>query len=397
MHIGIDARYLGEANTGLAYYSENLLEALARIDSDNQYTVYVNASLNRRLKLGPNFRLVPLRGRPNSFRSMLRFSAAVRAEDFDLLHVHFPLAPVLADCPIIITVHDMLPYVRESNIFALRFRPWRILWSYMIYPMALMRAKWIICVSHATRDSLSRMFPNVFQKTIIVHSGGNPMFRARVEAATVELIRSRLNLPEHYILYSGSTRADKNIEGMLQAFARLRQRNPAMDELFFVLDISGEEINLALLQRLVAQYGVKDRVRLIRNAGDEERRVIFEDARALFLLSRYEGFCFPILEAQACSLPVLAADSGALPEIAGEHGAVFVDPDNLEEIVSMLERVLLEEDLRAYLVEHGHENTKRFEWPRAAEQIKQIYEFLFYPRDLVQLPRRGPGLLRPFF
>lgn len=396
MHIGIDARFLGAANTGLARYSENLLEALARVDSENQYSVYVHASLKRKLKLGPNFKLVPMRGRPNSLRSMLRMAAAVRGEAFDLLHVHFPIAPILIDCPAIITVHDMLPYVPESNVFGLRFRPWRLLWTYLIYPMALMRAKWIICISRATRESLSRLFPPIFQKTIIVHSGGNENFRTPVEPVTVDLIRNRLNLPEHYILYSGSTRSDKNLDGMLQAFATLRQRNPAMEELYFVLDIAGDEVSLLPLYRLIIQFGLKERVRIIKNAGDEERQVIFQDARALFILSRFEGFCFPILEAQACNLPVLAADAGALPEIAGEQGAVFVDPDRMEEIVLMLERVLLEDDLRAYLIENGRGNIRRYEWSRAAEQIKQIYEYLFYPRDQISTPRRGISLLRLF-
>src|SRR4051812_47318218 len=129
MRIGIDARYLGAANTGLARYSENLLEALARQDTHNQYVVYVHASLNRRLKLGSNFRLVPMRGRPNSVRALVSLAAAIRRESLDLLHVHSPLAPWGIDCPVLITVHDMLPYVPESNIFRLRFRPWRLLWT----------------------------------------------------------------------------------------------------------------------------------------------------------------------------------------------------------------------------------------------------------------------------
>jgi len=337
-----------------------------------------------------------MRGRPNSLRSMLRLAAAVRREGFDLLHVHFPIAPVLIDCPAIITVHDMLPYVPESNIFGLRFRPWRLLWTYMMYPMALMRATWIVCISRATRESLSLLFPTIFQKTIVVHSGGNENFRTPVEPVTADLIRSRLSLPEHYILYSGSTRSDKNVDGMMQAFALLRQRNPAMEELVFLLDVAGEDLNLQPLHRLILQFGLKERVRIIQNAGDEERQVIFQDARALFVLSRFEGFCFPILEAQASDLPVLAADGGALPEIAGEKGAVFVDPDRMDEIVLMLERVLLEDDLRAYLIENGRENVRHYEWTRSAEQMKQIYEYLFYPRDLIAIPRRGISLSRLF-
>lgn len=388
MRIGIDARYLGAANTGLARYSENLLEALARQDTVNHYVVFVHASLNHRLKLGSNFRLVPMRGRPNSVRSLIRLAAAIRRESLDLLHVHSALAPWGIDCPVLITVHDMLPYVPESNIFRLRFRPWRLLWTYLFYPMALAQAKYIICVSHATRESLCQLFSNIFQKTIIVHSGVNETFLAPIAPATVDLIRSRLSLPEDYILYSGSTRTDKNIEGMLLAFALLRQRDPDLRELSFVMDISGEEYSLAPVYRAIHQFGLEQYVRIIKNAGDEERRLIFDDARALFVLSRFEGFGFPILEAQKCRLPVLAADAGALPEIAGEQGALLVDPENMEEVVAMLDRIVTDEDLRSYLIKKGLANAAHFEWNQAADRIRQIYELLFYPRDQVKLPRR---------
>lgn len=388
MRIGIDARYLGAANTGLARYSENLIEALARQDTSNQYVVFVHASLNRRLKVGANFRLVPMRGRPTSIRTMLRFAAAVVRENLDLLHVHFPLAPWMVDCPVLITVHDMLPYVAEgSGVTRFRLRPWRLMWAYMFYPMALARSKYVICVSRATRNALAELFPSVFHKTIIVHSGVNETFRQPLEAATAELIRARLELPGDYLLYSGSVRADKNIEGMLLAFALLRQRNPHLKDIYFVLELSGEEYSLEPLYRTLHQFGLVERVRVIRNAGDEERRLIFEDARAMINLGRNEGFGFPVLEAQMCELPVIAADAGALPEIAGEQGAVLVDPDNMEQVVTMLERVLDDDDLRAYLVDHGKANAVHYEWARTAAQIHQIYEMLFYPREQVTVPR----------
>lgn len=396
MHIGIDARYLGAANTGLARYSENLLEALARQDTHNQYTVFVHAGLSRRLKLGPNFRLIPMRGQPHSLRAMLALSNIILREGLDLLHTHFPLAPPLIDCPVMITVHDTLPYVPDRNIFSHRLRPWRWLWKAMIYPMSLARAKWVICVSRATRDSLCQLFPAVFNKTVVIHSGINETFLSPIEPATRELIRVRLELPERYILTSGSVRQDKNVDGMLLAFVMLRQRNPAMEDLSLVLDISGEDYSLAPIQRTIRQYGIEAHVRLFRNLGDEERRVLFDDAQLLINLSRSEGFGFPILEAQMCDLPVLIADAGALPEVAGENGAVLVDPDNLEQVVAMLERLLTDDTLRAYLIENGRDNAVRYDWNRTASQLVEIYDLLFYPRELIPVPRRRFPLFRSY-
>jgi len=375
MRIGIDARFLGATNSNLAKYSENLLLALARRDAANQYVVFVHGNLKRKLKLGANFRLVPMRGRPMGLGAIVRLSAAVRREQLDVVHAHFPLMPLFHGRPTFITVHDLLPFARDHGDFGTRFRPWRWLWTYLLYPMSVQRCKWIVCVSAATRRSLRDLFPDSFQKSVVVHSGVNESFRAPLEAATRELIRAHLELPERYLLYSGSARADKNLAGLMRAFAELRRRDAAQEDLHLVLEIAGEEPSGHLIERLIVTHRLESRVRVIRNAGEEERRVLFEDARALVLLSRNEGFGFPVLEAQLCGLPVMVADSGALPEVAGE-GALLVDPDNLEETVTLLERLLTDETLRAYLIEKGRANAKRFDWNRAADWLVQMFELL---------------------
>ncbi len=388
MQIGIDARYLGAAHSGLARYSENLLEALARLDHDNRYTVYVHSTLKRKLNLGDNFRLVPIRGRPHSIRSMRRLAVAVRREPLDLFHVHFPYAPRRIKCPVLLTVHDLLPFTREQSEFARGGAMARWFSSWVLYPLALRRAKWIICVSRATRDGLARLFPDTFHKGIVVPSGISEAFRSPIETATHELIRSRLNLPGRYLLYSGSARADKNVEGMLRAFARLRQNHPSLESYHFILDISGRQYSLRPIMRAIERFELYGNVRIIRDAGDEERRVLFEEAELFVVFSRTEGFGLPILEAQLCGVPVVAADYGALPEVAGEHGALFVDPDNLEESVRVVERALTDSELRAYLVGQGLENAQRYEWGRTAQRVLEIYQLLFHPRGQLDPPQR---------
>lgn len=389
MRIGIDARFLGEKTSGLARYSENLLEAMARADDHNDYVVFVSRKLQRKLKLRPNFKIVPMRGHPLGLTSMLRMMIAVRREKLDLLHVHFPAAPPFIDCPVLVTVHDILPFARESAVTGYRLRPWRKLWSYILYTTTLARVRWVICVSSATREALCSLFPELRHKTIVVHSGVDEIFRTPIDASALDLIRSRLELPARYMLYSGSIRADKNIAAMLRVFATLRQRNPAMEDLWLVMEVTGPESEIESLRKLARQYGVADRFQIVTDAKDDERRVIFEDALLLLLLSRAEGFGFPILEAQLSGLPVIAADAGALPEIAGEDGAVLVDPGDQDSVIHLIERTLSDESLRAYLIDRGRENAENYSWNESAEQLTQIYDFLFYPRDQVELPPRN--------
>lgn len=388
MRIGIDARFLGYNNSGLARYSENLLEALSHADERNEYLVFVHAKLGRRLRLGPNFRVLPVRGMPLGLRSMRRLTRMLRREALDLLHVLFPLAPLWIDLPFLLTVHDVLPFKRESGFLAWRFPLARLLYSFGLYPMSLRRAKWVLCVSRTTRDAVSALFPDLYHKSIIMHAGVDEIFRTPIEPATMDLIRHRLNLPGRYVLYSGSTRADKNIPAVLRTFALLRQRNPKMEDLHLVLETSGDAATLDGVKKLIRQFELEDHVRILHDMKDEERRMIFTDARALLILGRAEGFGFPIIEAQITGVPVIAADAGALPEVAGENGAFLVDPDNQDDCVSVLERVLTSDNLRAYLIENGRINAGQFTWSRAVGDLLQIYELLFYPRDQVDLPQR---------
>ena len=390
MRIGIDARYLGASNGGLARYSENLLQALARVDEHNEYVVYVNAKLSRKIKLNDNFTLIPMRGYPLALGSAVRFAREVRRQKFDLLHVHFPFAPPFIRTPTVMTVHDVLPFSREGAGLMHGIKPKYWLWFFLLYPMALHHCKWVICVSGATRDALATIFPQLYHKTLVIHSGVSDLFRTPLAAATVDLVHRRLNLPASYLLYSGSTRKDKNVEGVIRIFAMLLQRNPAMAETHLLLELTGDKSATAAIEKQIALFGLGERVRILRNLGDEERRVVFGDARALIMLSRNEGFGFPILEAQLVGVPVLAVDSGALPEVAGEQGAVYADPDNLEQTVTLLDRVLTDEDLRRYLIENGQRNAQRFDWNTAATRLAKIYDMLFYPRDQIASLQQPP-------
>ncbi len=374
MHIAIDARFLGSPSYGLAQYSESLLESLARQDTENQYTVFVGPELERRPRVGENFTLVPVRGRPLSAGGLWRLRRELKRCEAEVLHVHFPLAPFFSDCPTLITVHDALPFVRISP--RTRFPLWDRLGWYFLYPMTMRRSKWVVCVSRATRDRVVDIFPEVFHKTIVLVSGVDDVYREDVEPATADLVSSRLNTSGQYLLYSGSSGESKNIPRMIEAFALLRQGDARAEAHRFVLDLTGDLSGLGAIRRVVRQYGVEDRVHILTRMTLEERRVLFSRADALFIASRDEGFGFPVLQAQVSGVPVVAADSGALPEVTGE-GGLLVDPDNLDELVDLVGQALFDTNLREYLIEKGRANAKRFSWDNTAHELRDIYELLF--------------------
>ncbi len=372
MHIGIDARFLGAASYGLAQYSESLLVALSRHDPDNRYTIFVNAGLRRRLKVGENFRQVPIAGAPLSGRGLGRLWWALRQTPLDLLHVHFPLVPPATQVPTVITVHDVVPFVGAPQG---RVRAWDRLGHWVLYPRTMRRARWIVCVSHATRQRLIEIYPEAFHKTIVLRSGVEDLYRMPTAPTALALIRSRLRLPDRYILYSGSTGEAKNVPAMIRAFAQLLQRDPRAADYRFVLDIAGDRRDVGIVRRTVERCGVADKVITLTGTTADERHVLFEEAALLFIASKEEGFGLPVLKAQLCRVPVLAADAGGLPEVCGD-GALLVDPDDPDEMTAMLGQALFDEGLRQYLAEKGHRNALGYSWEDTARQVRQIYELL---------------------
>lgn len=375
--IGIDARFLGAGSSGLARYSERLLQALSERDSFNRYVVFVNHRLTRKLKLGDNFTLIPMRGRPLSLAAMMRMARMVQRSQLDLLHVHFPLKPPLVDCPTLVTVHDTMPFSRDHGDFGHRTRPWRMLWTYLLYPLALRESKWVLCVSNATRRALSELFPQMLHKSFVIHSAVDEDFCEPIEEATRQLIEKRLELPGRYLLYSGSARSDKNVQGLLRAFALMHQDADDLEDVQLLLELTGSVESYAWIAKIVEQYRLESHVRIVTSLSEAERKVCFQRAGALVLLSRGEGFGFPVLEAQLSGAPVLAANSGALPEVAGAGGALLVDPDDEDEIARQMGRILRDASLRQSLIKTGRTNAERFDWDLSARQLLEVFELLF--------------------
>src|SRR5947199_52923 len=66
--------------------------------------------------------------------------------------------------------------------------------------------------------------------------------------------------------------------------------------------------------------GITDRIVEIENAESETLEALYNRAVALLYPSTFEGFGWPIIEAQACGCPVICTGSGPMPEAAGEAG-----------------------------------------------------------------------------
>ena len=64
--------------------------------------------------------------------------------------------------------------------------------------------------------------------------------------------------------------------------------------------------------------GSANRVRRLAYVPDADLPALFSGAACVAIVSLYEGFGMPALEALACGAPLLVSNRGSLPEIAGD-------------------------------------------------------------------------------
>lgn len=378
MRVLLDARYLDGTYSGIGTYSRLLVEHLAKIDQANEYQVLVRKGFEDTLQVGPNFEILSWPPKPVSWKTFFRLHDVVEALEPDILHCLAPLAPVLYDGPLMVTLHDLQPF-NDPEFSGRRVGPAKAAYNAFYswaYPTTVNVAKWVLCDSHATRDDLIRLMPDMAAKAFVVYPGLEPPTGDPVTETNIEALRGKFDLRERYCLYYGSTRPNKNLPKLVEAFRLAVARNPErLKDLMLVMVVRKDRFFREVM-RLIAKWRLADRVRILEQVPPRERRVLLAGATAFLFPSKYEGFGFPPLEAMQEGIPVLAGRSGALPEVCGD-AALLVDPFDQDDIADGILEIVNNDELRARLALRGRVQAARFDWTRSATMVRDIYNLLF--------------------
>ena len=87
--------------------------------------------------------------------------------------------------------------------------------------------------------------------------------------------------------------------------------------------------------------------------------------------SLFEGFGIPVVEAMACGCPVVCSNTTSLPEASGAAALMF-DPEDVGEMVSRIEQVLLNPVVSESLIEKGLNHAARFSWQKCARETLEV-------------------------
>jgi glycosyltransferase involved in cell wall biosynthesis len=196
----------------------------------------------------------------------------------------------------------------------------------------------------------------------------NPYRELAPPEARVRLAQhSILTSGKSFVLHVGSNLHRKNRAGVLRIFARCK------DHWDGSLVFAGEPLSDAL-RALARELGVLERVVEVADATSELLEALYNCATALLFPSTFEGFGWPIAEAQACGCPVICTDREPMTEVAGD-AALLHDLEDEAGFAADLLRLTNPAE-REHWRAKGFENAKRFSSALMIGRYCELYRSL---------------------
>lgn len=348
MMIGVDAsRAAMQGGVGVGRYSRELIAALIAA-SDHRYTLYANGVERPAWADAPGvtWRSLPWPLLWTHLR--LSWELACHAPDALLIPAH--VVPAVHPRATVVTIHD-LGYL----FFPQCHPPLQRLHLRLSTAWSARAAARILADSACTREDLVRHLGVPQSKIDVAYPGVSQRFGPQ-PAAAIEALRRRYHLPARYLLYLGTLQPRKNLVRLIQAHALVPEAP--------VLVLAGAAGWRSAATRAAIQ-AAGDRVRWLGYVPDSDLPALLSGAQALALVSLYEGFGIPVLEAMACGIPVIASSTSSLPEIVGD-ASILVDPLLVDSIADGIRRLCEDMDMARHLAERGLLQAARFTWEGCA-------------------------------
>ena len=279
----VDADVLGRGRTGEETYIANLLRELPAAAPDLQF-----AAVTRHPELVPEgVEAIALPARSQEVRMAVSLPRLLRRLAPQLAHFQ-PALPLGYRGRSVVTLHD-LHFERDPSVMGLVDR----LTFRAVVPRAARRADHVLAVSERTKRDAVELYGLAAGRITVTPLAVDPAFTPGD------------GTHDGYLLFVGAVQQRKDPLAALDAAQATG----------LPLVVVGPEKDQALAAEL-------------RRRGADVRGVVpkaelaelYRRAAAVVLLSRYEGFGIPVLEAMASGTPVVLSDDAALREVAGDAG-----------------------------------------------------------------------------
>jgi glycosyltransferase involved in cell wall biosynthesis len=360
--IGVDAsRVTRRQRTGTENYSLHVLRHLLTQDEHNHYRLYLSQPLDDGLLPSTprvSCRLIRL---PRLW-TQVGLSREMLAAPPDVLFVPSHVLPLICPTRSVVVIYDVGHrfFPRAHTIAEWLYVEWAIRRHVRL-------ATRLLTISEASKRDIVRLYGADPTRIAVAYPAVDDAFRPATDQE-IERVRAKYGLGERYVLHLGTVKPRKNLPRLVRGFAQAGLPPDTQLVLGGMTTFGGGAVD-----RAIEETGIQGRVRRLAYVPQADLAAVYGAAAAVAIVSLYEGFGMPALEALACGAPLVAGNRGSLPEIVGEAGLI-VDPLDVSAIAAGLERAVRDWPTAERLRQAGPKRARAFDWPTAARVTRAALE-----------------------
>lgn len=290
----------------------------------------------------------------------------VRPSKNFLIHITEPLqaffTPIIRRTitdKIILTVHDLFPLLNPKPVKKTEWF-WNLAF-YLSLKLSLPNVKQIIVSTKQVKDGLVNILKVPSEKIVVIKMGLEEKFKQKVS------VDEKFRRKERIIGCVGALFLRKRFDKALYVFSQLKQmyRNPLK------LVICGRGPGLSNLKSMASELGISEDVEFLGYVSEKEIVDYYNSFDVFFHPSEYEGFGFPILEAQACGVPVVIYRDAEIPEEVRKCSIEVKDDYSAAEAIFKL---ISNFNFYKKISEDSLDHARNFMWSKIIDEVIKVYE-----------------------
>ncbi|GIV26708.1 MAG: glycosyl transferase [Bacteroidia bacterium] len=222
----------------------------------------------------------------------------------------------------------------------------------------------IATVSEYSKSEIVQYLHYSEDKIDIIPNASNLKFRD-ILPNEEQHIKAQFTNGKNYFLYVGSIHPRKNIIGLINAFNLYKKNSLTDDKLVIVGRFFWGKREV---MDVVEKSPFKNDIIFTGRLNDDTTMVLMKFAKALVMVSFYEGFGVPVIEAMQLGTPVICSNTTALNEVAG-NAALKVNPQDIQEIAKGMQTISTNSEVVKNLISKGKEQAQKYNWDISANKL----------------------------
>jgi glycosyltransferase involved in cell wall biosynthesis len=361
----------GGAGGGIWNYSKNLilyLDKHVELNDSVECICLVNKKFDLPVK---NIKIKRTPFEPDNFVSR-----------FIYVHIYLPLkvfflnaslhkvyfeTPFFVPFKMGVTIHDLMGQfykTKKYNTISAGAK-FKAFYFDLVTKIAIKKSKWICTPTNFIKQEIIQQY-RVTPEKVTVTPLAVQKFKSLGTAIKVDKDSIDLYCIAAFHPHKGHLRLIEIFETLCESYnadTKLYFRGHIHDRIFF------EKI-----EKKINESKFNDRIFVVNYETNSSIEEIYSKADWVILLSEYEGFGLPVIEAQANGIPVVCSSIPTFKEAAG-NSVIYLENDlDKNSAAKLLSNVFSDSSQRKHFIEKGFENVQQYSWEKLADQMMTLYK-----------------------